>query len=231
VAAAHVFVSDLETLVLRPEDRHHLSRVLRLRPGEAVSAADDRGSWRACRFRDGPALDPDGQIELRTPLEPTLTVGFALTKGERVEWTVQKLTELGVDRIIPMVSERTVVRWDPHKVARNLDRLRAIARQAAMQSRQSRIPTVETVALFAQMVDGSPSGVALAEREGGPPSLEHPTVLVGPEGGWSETELASGLPRVGIGPSVLRAETAAIAVASVLAGLRVGLVRPVEPVG
>jgi 16S rRNA (uracil1498-N3)-methyltransferase len=220
----------LETLVLQPEDRHHLARVLRLRPGEAMSAADDRGGWRACRYRDGPALQPDGEIEHRPVFEPRLTVGLCLTKGDRIEWTVQKLTELGVDRIIPLVSERTVVRWEGPKLARNTERLRVIARQAAMQSRQIRIPTVETLAAFSAVVDDElvdRHRAALAERDGGPPSLELPTVVVGPEGGWSDAELDTGLARVCLGPWVLRAETAAIAAATVLATLRAGLIGPV----
>jgi 16S rRNA (uracil1498-N3)-methyltransferase len=151
-------------------------------------------------------------------------VAFALTKGERPEWTVQKLTELGIDRIVPFAGERSIVRWDgAGTLAAKLGRLRRVARQAAMQSRRSWLPVVEDLADFGVLA--ARPGVALADREGLPPSLSWPVVLVGPEGGWSPEEEGSGLPRVGLGPQVLRAETAAVSAGAVLAALRAGLVR------
>jgi 16S rRNA (uracil1498-N3)-methyltransferase len=222
VAAAHVFVSDVEVPQLTPEDRRHLERVLRLRTGDALTVSDGAGRWRACRF--GPTVEPDGEVEVDVAPAPAITVAFALTKGARPEWTVQKLTEVGVDRMVPFVAARSVVRWDGDRAARNVERLRRIARGAAMQSHRTFLPTVEELTGFGD-VAGRP-GAALAAAGGDPPDLARPCLLVGPEGGWSDEEAARPLARVALGPTVLRAETAAVAGAVLLAGLRTGLIRP-----
>lgn len=219
-----MFVSDLDALELADDDRHHLARVLRLRPGDELTASDGAGRWRRCRF--GAPLEPIGAIERDDAPQPEITVAFALVKGERPEWVVQKLTEVGVDRIVPFVAERSVVQWDGDKAARNHARLLTVAREAAMQSRRTWLPTVEPIATFAE-VAGRP-GAALADRHGRPPTLAHPVVLVGPEGGWSERERSEGLPAVNLGPTVLRAETAAIVAGAALSGLRAALFESVD---
>ncbi len=229
MAVAHVFVADLEAPELDEPDRHHLSHALRLRPGEEVTASDGVGRWRRCLYASGRrrpggsgvALDPQGPVVYEEPLRPEVGVGFVVTKGSRPEWVVQKLTEVGVDRIVPLMSSRSVVRWDTVRAERNVQRLRRVAREAAMQSRRNRLPEVTDIASFAEV---AAPGTALAEAGGPAPSLERPFVLVGPEGGWDHTELTSGLPLVGLGPTVLRAETAAVAAGVLLCALRAGLV-------
>jgi 16S rRNA (uracil1498-N3)-methyltransferase len=219
-AHAHVFVADVELPELAPDDRHHLERVLRLRPGDELTVGDGAGRWRRCRF--GPVVEADGEIEVEAPPAPAITLGFALTKGERPEWTVQKLTEVGVDRIVPFVSARSIVRWDEAKAARNAERLRRVAREAAMQSRRAFLPVIEDVAELAAVV--TRPGAALASPDGSAPDLARTCLLVGPEGGWTDEELALAPTRVALGPTVLRAETAAVAGAVLLAGLRAKLV-------
>ncbi|HEY1633159.1 MAG TPA: RsmE family RNA methyltransferase [Acidimicrobiales bacterium] len=229
MSVAHVFVADLEVPELDEPDQHHLSRALRLRPGEEVTASDGAGRWRRCRYATGrpgggvssAALEPEGPVISETPPRPAVGIGFVVTKGSRPEWVVQKLTEVGVDRIVPLSSSRSVVRWDTSRADRNVERLRRVAREAAMQSRRNRLPEVTDVVSFAEVAVG---GAALAEAGGAAPSLERPFVLVGPEGGWDRAELACGLPLVGLGPTVLRAETAAVAAGVLLCALRTGLV-------
>jgi 16S rRNA (uracil1498-N3)-methyltransferase len=221
-AKAHAFVDDLETPVLGGDDRHHLERVLRLVSGDGLTVSDGAGAWRMCRF--GPAIEPDGAVHHLPAPEPPLTVCFAPVKGERPEWVVQKLTEAGVDRIVPFRAERSVVRWDAERAARQGERLRAVAREAAAQSRRAWLPEVADLSTFAEVA--ALPGAVLAERTGPAPTLDRPVILVGPEGGWSPAELAAGLPLVGLGPHVLRAETAAVAAGLLLAGLRAGLIRP-----
>jgi len=223
-AAAHVIVADLGSPSLEGDDVHHLQTVLRLRPGQAVSTTDGRGGWRLCRYAGGGALVPDGEVVRRPRVLPAITVAFAAVKGERPEWAVQKLTETGVDRIVLLHSDLGVVRWDGERSVRHLERLRTVARQAAMQSRQWWLPVVEGIEVVGALA-GRP-GVALAEPGGEPPSLSHPTVLVGPEGGWSGAEMRSTPARVGLGPGVLRTESAAVAAGILLVALRAGLVRP-----
>lgn len=221
-AAAHAFVADLDAPELADDDRRHLERVLRLRPGEDVTVSDGAGRWRLCRFAD--PLEPVGGVVEDERLSPTVAVAVSLTKGERLDWAVQKLTEVGVDLIVPVAAARSVVRWDGERAPHHLARLRRIARQAAMQSRRTWLPTVDDLRSFAEAA--AMPGAALAAPGGAPPSLERPVVLVGPEGGWSDEEAAAGLPRVSLGPTVLRSETAAVAAATLLCALRAGLIGP-----
>ena len=219
--AAHVFVSDLDAPVLGDDDRHHLQRVLRLRPGELVTASDGAGGLRPCRFTAAAELEADGDVDRISAPTPAVTIGFALTKGDKPEWVVQKLTEVGVDRIAPLVAKHTVVRWDEGKAARNLERWQRVAREAAMQSRRRFLPEVVAVAALAE----TPG--ALAHPGGAPPSLAQPAVLVGPEGGWSDDELDLARQVVDLGPTTLRAETAAIVAGGLLCAIRASLVRSV----
>ena len=222
----HVFVTDIDQPALSPEDDHHLARVLRVREGDPLTVSDGRGRWRPCRF--GAEIEIVGPVvEVPAP-EPVLTIGFAPVKGDRPELVVQKLTELGVDRIVPFLAERSVVRWDAERGQRHVERLRKVAREASMQSRRCRLPEVTDLTPFADLVANNRGAVALAEREGQPPSLLCRTVLIGPEGGWSGSELAMCLPLVALGDQVLRAETAAITAAGVLTALRSGLVRTAD---
>lgn len=216
----HAFVTDLDRPVLDDADRHHLGRVLRLRPGDPLTVADGVGRWRPCRF--GPELEPVGPVVSVPPPEPELTVAFAPTKGDRPEWAVQKLTELGVDHVVVLACERSVVRWDGDRAVRHLERLGAVAREAAMQCRRSRLPTLTGPVPVAELLGAE--GVARADGGGDPPTLDRPVVLVGPEGGWSEAERAVPVATVGLGPHVLRTETAAVAAGAVLAALRAGVV-------
>jgi 16S rRNA (uracil1498-N3)-methyltransferase len=224
-AASQVFVPDLDSLEVSASDAHHLSRVLRLRGGEAVIAGDGSGSWRLCSYI-GEVSDPSLLLEANGPLvteprpDPELCVGFVPVKGERPEWVVQKLTEVGVDRIVLLSSARAVVRWDMTRTKRVLERFRAVAREAASQSRRVWIPEVDGVLSLDELADGvGPGRLALAEPGGGPLGGDLTSVAVGPEGGWTDEEL-EGRPLVGLGRGILRAETAAIAV-----GLRLTMSR------
>ena len=214
-----VFVDDLDEPVLADDDRHHLERVLRVRRGEPLTIADGHGRWRPARL--GAEPEPTGRVEEEPAPEPPLTIGFALVKGDKPEVVVQKLTELGIDRIVPFRAARSVVRWDDAKAVKAVARLRLVARAAAMQCHRPRLPVVEDVADFATLA--ARPGAALADRTGGPPSLAQPVVLVGPEGGWAPEEAALPIGRVALGPHVLRAETAAITVSALLTALRSNL--------
>jgi 16S rRNA (uracil1498-N3)-methyltransferase len=149
-------------------------------------------------------------------------VGFAPVKGDRPEWAVQKLAELGVDRIMILQADRSVVRWEGRRADQHLDRLRAIIRHAVMQSRQCWLPELTGVHPVSSLATGS--GVAVACRGGAAPSLTHTTILVGPEGGWTPMEEASAGAKVELGGPVLRTESAAVAAGVLLTALRAGLV-------
>ncbi len=237
-AAALVFVEDLDSLDLCEADGHHLGEVLRLRPGEAVAASDGAGAWRICSFttlaapprgRTGGrsakasrfALEVAGPVRLLERQLPKLEVGFSWAKAERTEWAVAKLVELGLDLLTPLVADRTVVRLDRDGALRREDRLRKIVREAAMQSRRPFLPEIGTSQTVEAVLGRSPaSDIALAEPGGSPITLATPVVLVGPEGGWSERELALVGNKVSLGDGVLRVETAALAAGALLTALR-----------
>jgi 16S rRNA (uracil1498-N3)-methyltransferase len=212
-----VLVEGLEPPVLAGDDDHHLRRVLRLRVGDPLTVADGAGRWRAARLT-ATGLESTSEIVAWEPPTPTLTVAFALTKGDKPELVVQKLTELGVDRIVPLRAARSVVRWDDAKEGKALERLRAVARAAAMQCHRPDLPEVAPVTDLRALA--AVPGVALADRAGERPSLAHTTIVVGPEGGWDDGERALGLPTVQLGPHVLRAETAAVTVGALWTALR-----------
>ncbi len=221
-ARAHAFVADLEAPRLSAHDHHHLARVLRLPPGSEVTVSDGFGRWRAGRLTGDATVEVTGTLVADARPRPAITVAFALVKGDRPELTVQKLTEVGADRMVPFVAERSVVRWDSAKADRQLARLTDIAREAAGQCRRTWLPQVDRVTTFAEVV--GLAGATMADLDGDPPTLERPVVLVGPEGGWSDRERATGLPRTRLGSWVLRAETAAITSGALLAALRAQLV-------
>jgi 16S rRNA (uracil1498-N3)-methyltransferase len=230
-ATAHVFAERLDDrITIEGDDGHHLQRARRVRAGETVTVADGHGRWRAYTV----VASAGGEVQLdaltllahEPPLAPRLTVACSLTKGQKPELAVQKLTELGVDRIMVVEAARSVVHWDDDKVSAAFSRLERVAREAAMQSRRAWIPVVDgpvspvELAGFPGLVVGAPDGVA-ADRLPPPPGGEW-VVAIGPEGGFDAEELRTfgAAPRLAIGPFVLRAETAAIASAAALAGRR-----------
>ena len=212
----HVLVDSVESPQLADADHHHLTRVLRVRVGDPLTVGDGAGRWRPCRLGSQP--EPIDRVMHVARPEPAIAVAFALIKGGRPELVVQKLTELGVDRIVPFVAARSVVQWDEAKAHKNVDRFRRVVREAVMQCRRAWLPEVGAVVSFAEVA--AEPGACLADRAGGPVSLATPLVLVGPEGGWSDTETAVDLPRVRLAEPVLRAETAAIAAGVLLGAAR-----------
>jgi len=208
-------VDDVEDPVLSADDRHHLSRVLRLRDGDALTVCDAAGRWRPASFGD--RLVASGDVVEVPPPAREVAVGFALIKSGRPELVVQKLTELGVDRIMLLSAERSVVMWDEGKAAVQLNRLTRVVREAGMQSRRVRLPVLEPLRQ-ASVVARDPT-VAMAEPGGSGLDGDVGVLLIGPEGGWTEAELGDRR-RVGLGSTVLRAETAAIAAGALMVAIR-----------
>ena len=223
-AAAHVLVDDLVAPVLSDDDLHHLGSVLRLKPGEIVGLTDGRGGWRSSVWAGDGVAEAGGDVVRVSRPEPAVCVGFAPVKGDRNEWAVQKLTELGVDRIVLLSCVRGVVRWDEGRAASHMERFRKVARQALMQSRGLWMPALEGLLDVSSFL--SESGAAIADPSGSPLTAEIRTVLIGPEGGWSEKEVSDGCDPVRLGDGVLRTETAAIVAGVFLTAMRSGLVAP-----
>jgi 16S rRNA (uracil1498-N3)-methyltransferase len=217
----HVFVDSLDSPRLDDDDQHHLVRVLRIRSGEPLTISDGQGRWRLARYAGADALEPEGPVvEVPAPEAPR-TVAFSLVKGNKPELVVQKLTELGIEHIVALEAERSVVRWSPEKVEHQRGRWERIAREAAMQSHRVRLPVIEGL-LDARSWLARPD-VHAAHFGGEALGPHHRSVAIGPEGGWSDAELdAAGSRTVALGDTVLRAETAALAAGTLLCAMSVG---------
>lgn len=191
--------------------------VLRMGDGDRIVLLTGDGTEAVCRLRAGECIVESRRSSGGEPAH-RLTIVQALLKGDALEDVVRQGTELGVASFRLVVTERCVAR---ELSPRKLDRLRAIAREAAEQSERGRVPDVAAPAALAETVDSR--AVLLAEREDGVrlSELDPPTsVVIGPEGGFSDRELAAardaGTRLAGLGPRILRSRTVACAVAAVV---------------
>ena len=227
-----------ETVILSAEDAHHAIRSLRLRPGDRFTSSDGRGGLARCRVVRASGLLLEGEVEERVgesrPL-PILRVLLSPPKGDRLTWAVQKLTEVGADEIVLVEAARSVRRWKGERAQKVGERLEAVAREAAKQSRRRFLPEVRGPTRWGEALTealGDGPTVVLWERadEGllgllpdDPP--ERLGLVVGPEGGIPEVAAAAagdqGALLASLGPNVLRTETAAV-VAAALALARYG---------
>ena len=202
-----------------------------MRPGERIELVDGAGlrvGGRVASVERG-SLRVDVETIVREPASsPRIEVVQALPKGDRAELAVELLTEVGVDVIVPWAAARCVTRWRGDRPTRGLQRWAAAAREAAKQSRRAWAPDVTALATTADVVARLPSAaLALVLHESATghlpdvPDQGDVVVIVGPEGGISDYELAAfdavGAQMVRLGPTVMRTSTAgAVAVATLL---------------
>ena len=217
---------------VRGDAASHIVRVLRLGVGAPLAVFDGAGGEYCARIeavRKGEvlvALAERREGETESPLRLTLAQG--VSRGERMDWVVQKAVELGVERIVPVLTERSVVRLDAAQARNKQRHWHGIAVAACEQSGRSRLPQVAAAltldAFLAALPEGglrvlpSPQGAeGLAAL---PPAAAEALVLIGPEGGLTEREagaaLARGFMPVRFGPRVLRTETAAVVALTLL---------------
>ena len=219
--------------VLSKDAANHL-RVLRPKEGESIELFDGRGSWRACLFSGG-ALSPASEVR-HAPRPAPLALFACVTKGSRWDWTIEKATELGVTRIVPVISDRTIVRIPSAEREAKRDRWARIAEDAARQSDAKWLPDVlapvdfaaslrlvrETLCFAGAIAEPPAPPMLDALRKSnlfGLPTSCTPSVFVGPEGDFTPEELAALLEvatPVSFGATILRAETAAIYGLSIL---------------
>lgn len=216
--------------VLDGQELTHLRRVLRLGPGDRFTVFDDRG-WEHETVLQSLTAER-GEFEILRSYEAAressldLTLALGLTKGEKMDLVVEKATELGVQSIIPFTSTRAVPKYDATKIAKRTDRWRKIALSAAKQCGRTRMPEIFPLCDFPALLSLPMPGLKLlfweSERQQSlqrvhdkNPAVRAVLLTVGPEGGFSaeEAELAltHGFETVGLGPRILRAETAALA--------------------
>lgn len=214
-----------------PEGRHAAS-VRRLRAGERVDLTDGAGRVAECVVRealkDALVLDVIGRYDVEPP-QPRLVVVQGLPKGDRGELAVEMMTEAGVDVIVPWAASRSITQWKGDKVAKGLHKWRSTAREAGKQARRFHLPEVTepaTTAGVEALLAAAALGLVLHEEAAEPlsgvalPPGGDIVMVVGPEGGVSEEELArfraaKAVP-VLLGPTVLRTSTAGVAAAAVL---------------
>jgi 16S rRNA (uracil1498-N3)-methyltransferase len=210
-ALAQFHVENLEAPELQRDDEHHLRRVLRASEGEEVVVTDGQGSWALYEVLSF-GLRRVSDIT-RDPPSPETSLYLTPLKGERAEWAVAKATEVGVSRIVPLIAERMVVKFKGEAREKILSRWRRIASETANQCRR----TYDLVIADPVKVRDVHSLVAVADLGATGNWAGLRSVAIGPEGGWAKDEWDVGRRRVGLGPTVLRAETAAVVAASLLA--------------
>ncbi len=218
--------------MLRGPEGKHASTVRRLEAGERVDVTDGAGTVAECTIiASAPGELSLGVLARRTepPPQPRLVVLQAILKGDRGELAVELLTEVGVDVIVPWSAERCVAVWRGERAARSRARWRTSAQEAAKQSRRAWFPEVTAPADLAAAVHRieaaalaivlDPDAAAtLASLE--PPAAGEIVLVVGPEGGITQTEAdgmrAAGAVSATLGPTVLRASTAGVVAAGVV---------------
>jgi 16S rRNA (uracil1498-N3)-methyltransferase len=239
----HYFYSDIQVsgdnaCISDTEQLHHLRDVLRLRVGDQITVCDTTGNAYLCTLSSLDKKEAGLRIESRTaalPGKSRLAVACAVPKLGRMDEIIDKLTQLGVDVIIPLQTERVVVRLDQsdprERTETRLERWRKISRSAAEQSQRRSLPVVTRIMSMTGVIEHSqgyglrliPTLVgerkSLKEISAGP-AADGIIALIGPEGDFTPVEVEqavkAGFSAVSLGETVLRVDTAAIAVASYL---------------
>ncbi len=221
---------------IRGEEAHHLTRVLRIGRGERYEISDNQRVYLAEVVearKERVVFSVLEEVALKPPLL-RLTVLVALVKFDRFEWAIEKLTELGAERLVPVVAIRSEKGLDKAAESR-LPRWRKIARESSQQSRRDTLPEVLPAESLAEALKHAPQHrFLLDENPGAPPLLaalppaaerarsDSVALMVGPEGGWTGGERSQALERawrpVSMGALVMRTETAAVAAAAIISG-------------
>lgn len=214
------------------DDAQHLTRVLRVEPGQRYEISDNRNVYLAEITAARKQKVVFRTLE-RVPLRPApvrLHLYAALIKFDHFEWMIEKATELGVERIAPVCAERTERGLD-RAAPKRLERWRRIAVESSEQSRRDRVPEIGELVSFDEALAAEASFRFVCEEETGAQALldavpaarsaaDVLAVMIGPEGGWSDHErpalAAAGWIPVSLGPQILRAETAALAALAIL---------------
>ena len=217
------------------DNAHHLTRVLRVEAGQKYEITDNHRVWLAeVESARKSAVQFTTIEELPTgPDLPETVLYLALIKFERFEWAVEKATELGVTRVVPVQAQRSE-RGLEDGARKRAERWRRIAHEASEQSRRLRAPEIDDpIRLSAALKDESPKRMWMDERPGAPsllrifgkPGTSACAAAIGPEGGWSDAErdefAMAGWSSASLGSSILRAETAACAALAIIGQLRI----------
>ncbi len=229
-----------QRLDLDQRNSHYLLHVLRVKPGQALVLFDGSGNDYAASVTDVSRKTVSVAVEAaienhrantESPLQTTLAI--AISKGERMDWVMQKATELGVSRIVPLISQRVDVKLNEQRMAKKLEHWRGIVIAACEQSGRARLPLLETAAKLETWLGKAEQDIGLTLSANGQPltplsqsltkTPESVTVLIGPEGGLTADEInlseQAGFIGISMGPRILRTETAPIVALSLIQNL------------
>ncbi len=218
-----------------PEESHHARDVLRLKPGDVVRIFDGQGREVPCRVvetpKSGVRVEATGPVHT-SPARPQLILAQAVPKGKTMEWILEKAVELGATAIWPLLTDRTIVRLDAAEARQKQEKWQKVALEACKQCGQNWLPEVAlpcglaaslnrlTPEISAVVAALHPSAAAVSSVVATWNGREHVVVFVGPEGDFTEKELAqllqAGAAPISLGPLILRAETAALCSLSLL---------------
>ncbi|MCE5191493.1 MAG: 16S rRNA (uracil(1498)-N(3))-methyltransferase [Actinomycetia bacterium] len=231
-------------LALGAEDLHHLRDVLRLGTGDEIVAVGAEGAAARVRLTAVTAEGASGIVleAVEAYRVPRVWLAQGLAKGEKMELVVRMATELGCERIVPLVTARSVVRLEASRASARVERWRRIAAGAAKQAQLTRVPEVASLAdvgsltgalvgaalvLVAWEDAASAPGISAAIADAALPADAPVAVVVGPEGGFSADEVgvlvAEGAQVVSLGDTVLRTETAGVVAVALALAARGGL--------
>jgi len=217
------------SIVFDRDETRHLRDVLRLKSGDKVNVFDGAGNEYECRIieikKAETLLLVDARVSPISPESPLpLTLAAAMLKADKFDLVVQKAVELGIKRLVPIRTVRCDIKSKDS--ARRHDRWLKIALESSKQTGRATLMTIDEPVEFSDLLANSQDRnlIMFSERDGGKlcaiPDTEQLTAIVGPEGGWDDTEIdlarKTGITIVTLGGRILRAETAAIAIAAVL---------------
>lgn len=234
-------------VVIGGEDAYHIAKVLRMRPGERTEATDGEGTLYKLKLTKIASQLVEGEVVSagRDRAEPSMQVHLfqSVLKGEKMDWVLQKGTEIGVHSFHPFISQRTVVRKELAAYEKKRARWERIVAEAAKQSGRGQIPSVKPVIMAKELKTACSGTVALVAWEAekatslkqylrSRPELKAVSAVIGPEGGFSADEIMEftdwGITPVSLGPRIFRAETAGPVLAALLL-YEYGEMEPTQP--
>lgn len=225
-------------VVIDDQQARHIEKVLRLKSGDVLTAFDGKGTEYCLQLQgriNGLLVGKIEDIRVVTR-EPQLRLALVqgIAKGDKMDTIIQKAVEIGISTIYPVVTQYSVVRWDKEKAEKKTNRWQTIAREACKQCRRNLVPDIKPVMDLGECYSliGAAPAIMLYENETGTRlrnilqqnrdrfSCSDLFLLIGPEGGFSDSEAAEarkrGILTAGLGPRILRTETAGIAAASIV---------------
>jgi 16S rRNA (uracil1498-N3)-methyltransferase len=222
-------------LIITGDDYHHIVRVMRMSEGAKLICVNSQGKASVCTIAEitdkNISCNIVEWIDESSELPIRVTIASGLPKGDKLEWIIQKGTELGADQFVPFTAARSIVKWDGKKADKKVERWQKIAKEAAEQSHRNNVPTVHSPVNIQTLLEASHNydckliayeeEARFGEMSVLAQSLQslqtNQTLLVvfGPEGGLDQKEIEllqkNGFRSFGLGPRILRTETAPLA--------------------